>query len=396
VLVSLFATYDISVSLPKISGVLIGIAVFYLIVRISYRSRGWWLCFCVFFLTGTGITLISLIGTNWVTDKFALIGKIISFLPRLEQGLPGAPEGFHPNEVGGALVWVLPVAVIFGLVWLIRFGTLKKMAHSGWIFLILCFCLGVGFLMSAVLVLSQSRSAFIGLGIAFMAVLFFALPTPARWAYMILLALGISAVLVIFWPIEPSKLAGLLGSSEIQSNAFSLSTLDLRFEIWSRAIYGIQDFPFTGMGMNTFRYVVNTLYPLFSVGPDYDLGHAHNEFFQAALDLGIPGLIAFIGIYISSFWMLISTWSRAGMMEKKASPADRHAILLTKTLVLGLGGGLAAHLIYGLTDAIALGAKPGLLYWMLLGLIVGLFYHSRRNGFVRWPFSVRIVKAYLN
>jgi hypothetical protein len=87
--------------------------------------------------------------------------------------------------------------------------------------------------------------------------------------------------------------------------------------------------------------------------------------------------------------MLIETWRRAGNADENLTAANQSAIVLTKTLVLGLGGGLAAHLIYGLTDAVALGAKPGLLYWMLLGLIVGLFYHSRRNGFVRWPFKIR-------
>ncbi|HMD88906.1 MAG TPA: O-antigen ligase family protein, partial [Anaerolineaceae bacterium] len=300
--------------------------------------------------------------------------------------LPGAPEGFHPNEVGGALVWVLPVVVIFGLAWLIRFGTMNKMIGWGWIIVILFLVTGIALLMGVVLVLSQSRSAFIGLGLAFIAALFFALPLPGRWAYMILLAVGISAVLVIFWPVDLSKLAGLLGTSEVQSSAFSLSTLDLRFEIWSRAIYGIQDFPITGMGMNTFRYVVNVLYPLFSVAPDYDIGHAHNEFLQAALDLGIPGLIAFIGIYISAFWMLIDGWKRLGKADKDLLQANKPAVVLTKTLALGLGTGLTAHLIYGLTDAVALGAKPGLLYWMLLGLIVGWFYQCRRRGFVEWPF----------
>jgi hypothetical protein len=41
--------------------------------------------------------------------------------------------------------------------------------------------------------------------------------------------------------------------------------------------------------------------------------------------------------------------------------------------VLGLGGGLFGHMIFGMTDAISLGAKPGIFYWLLLGLIVGLY-----------------------
>ena len=157
-----------------------------------------------------------------------------------------------------------------------------------------------------------------------------------------------------------------MGSDLATDPALSLNSLQGRLEVWSRAIYGIQDFPFTGMGMNAFRKVVLVLYPLFTVSPDVDIGHAHNEFLQAALDLGIPGLIAFITLYIGAFWMLRGIW--------KNTVVGQDAILsYTRPLGLGLGGGLLAHMLYGLTDAVALGAKPGLLFWMLLGLIAGLY-----------------------
>ena len=48
-----------------------------------------------------------------------------------------------------------------------------------------------------------------------------------------------------------------------------------------------------------------------------------------------------------------------------------------------VGGALLAHLVYGLTDAVALGAKPGLVFWLVLGLIAGLFeqtgFHPARR-----------------
>jgi len=112
------------------------------------------------------------------------------------------------------------------------------------------------------------------------------------------------------------------------------------------------------MGMNTFREVVHVLYPLFLMAPDNDFGHSHNEFLQAGLDLGIPGMIAFIGLYVGAYWMLMGLWKAASG--------------LGKALVLGLGGGLMAHMLFGITDAVALGAKPSLLFWMLLGLITSL------------------------
>ena len=47
--------------------------------------------------------------------------------------------------------------------------------------------------------------------------------------------------------------------------------------------------------------------------------------------------------------------------------------------MMGLVGGLPAHVIYGMTGAVALGAKPGVLFWMLLGLICGLHAQIRSD-----------------
>jgi len=45
----------------------------------------------------------------------------------------------------------------------------------------------------------------------------------------------------------------------------------------------------------------------------------------------------------------------------------------TKLLVLGLGAGMLAHQIFGLTDAFLLGTKPGVVMWMIMGLVTGLY-----------------------
>ena len=81
------------------------------------------------------------------------------------------------------------------------------------------------------------------------------------------------------------------------------------------------------------------LYPLFTVSPDVDIGHAHNEFLQAGLDLGIPGLIAFIALYIGVFWMLADIWKAAAPrsplpaprspLPAPGSPLTEHCSLLT-------------------------------------------------------------------
>jgi putative inorganic carbon (HCO3(-)) transporter len=188
----------------------------------------------------------------------------------------------------------------------------------------------------------------------------------------LLLAIIIGIVFALNWE---AVRTWITGSNLVADPALSLNTLAGRVEVWSRAIYGIQDFPFTGMGMNVFRKVLPVLYPLFSISPEMDIGHAHNEFLQAALDLGIPGLIAFIALYIGCFWMLADIWKSLSI----PSQDPYHRPVVTRLLVLGLAGSLVAHLIFGLTDAVALGAKPGILFWMLLGLVTALHRQRQDN-----------------
>ena len=44
---------------------------------------------------------------------------------------------------------------------------------------------------------------------------------------------------------------------------------------------------------------------------------------------------------------------------------------------LALLGGLLAHFLFGMIDAVSLGAKPGFLFWWLLGMVFGLYDQCR-------------------
>jgi hypothetical protein len=92
---------------------------------------------------------------------------------------------------------------------------------------------------------------------------------------------------------------------------------------------------------------------------------------QAGVDLGVPGLVAYAGLWLGASAMLLRLWRSAG----RAGPADAGLASLGRPLAVGLGGGLFAHFLFGFTDTVALGAKPGVLWWFLLGLIASL--HAR-------------------
>jgi O-antigen ligase len=147
-------------------------------------------------------------------------------------------------------------------------------------------------------------------------------------------------------------------SLPIDVSAFSFNTMNMRVEIWSHGVWAIKDVPLTGLGMNVFRTGVHILYPTFQSRAGYNLGHAHNELLQAALDLGLPGLVGLLAVYAGAFGMLIPSIRSRGVW---------------RLLALGLFGGLLAHFLFGITDAVALGAKPGFLFWWLLGMVYGLY-----------------------
>jgi uncharacterized membrane protein YoaK (UPF0700 family) len=55
-----------------------------------------------------GCCVIGVLGAKW-TDKFPLFSPVIAALPRVIRGVPGAEQGFHPNEIAGCLVLFVPL-----------------------------------------------------------------------------------------------------------------------------------------------------------------------------------------------------------------------------------------------------------------------------------------------
>lgn len=376
VLISLYATYDIGVSLPKISGMVLGVGVFFSITRLGERASGWWTSLIAYLGMGAGIAGIGLLGTAWFTNKITFLNPIISRLPGFEFGLPGVEAGFHPNEVAGSLLWVLPVLIVINVLLLHKRRTMMVTIGKWRTLIVLVVTGGAMLLLALIFLLTQSRGGYIGFTLTMLLLTLIALPTRWRWLSLGVLLIALIALWIAIPQIGIEVIFDQVSESQLASNpALSVNSFAFRSEIWSRAIYGIQDFAFTGMGMNTFRKVVHVLYPLFLIAPDFDLGHAHNEFLQAALDLGIPGLIAFVGINIGALWMLIDIWRVAS----SSLPITGSWSFTTRALTLGLAGGLLAHMLFGLTDAVALGAKPGFLFWMLLGLITSLHNQIKVN-----------------
>lgn len=377
---TLYASVNLQLSLPKLTGIILGVATFYGIVNAVRTRKDIWLITGLFLLGGVGISLLSLVGTDWIATKFPIFAPIYKRIPQLIRGLTRSPGGaFHPNEVGGTLILFIPLTLSL-LLAMVRMPAGSRpvlsaaegwqMADSRWSAVYqpsangvrarwsLCIGLSLTLLITFfTFALTQSRSAFFGLGVALLALA----AIKNRWLRLIF-GLAVVASLVILWSFGLERVGHLLLDVGQETVAVGTLTFAGRLEVWQRAIYMIQDFPYTGIGLNTFDLVANVLYPFFLVGPEAHVIHAHNNFLQVGVDLGIPGLVAYVGlltVFTLTAWRIY----------------QRCADLKLRAVAVGLFCGLLAHQVYGLTDAITLGAKPGIVIWAMMGLMVAVESH---------------------
>jgi len=142
----------------------------------------------------------------------------------------------------------------------------------------------------------------------------------------------------------------------------SLGGWDGRIYIWTLSMNAFHDFFLTGIGIGTFRTVIPFLFPMHVSIEGFP--HAHNLFLQIGIDLGLPGLIAYIALLINLFVMLAAT-----LRSKWITPLHR-------TLAIGATGSLVAMLVHGLLDAVTWGTKLAFIPWLLFALITLLFFHT--------------------
>lgn len=361
ILVSIGATFDLSFSIGKIAGLLLGIVIYYAIVDLTQTRTALHRVIAVFLFAGVGLAVISVLGTRWA-NKFPLIQPWVDQLPRAFQGVQGAESGFNPNQVGGVLIIFVPLQVALCGYWLKRAlsSNSSRWASSDRIKGIQnVILIGLSLLITAgTLLVSQSRGAIGGLAVGLLAIA----AIHTRWG-KILAILGLIAILVVLYSGRVNELV----TSGLETEAAGTIRLDGRLEIWSRALQGLADFPL-GMGMNNFRRVMPILYPAFIIPPTTDIAHAHNHLLQAGLDLGISGLIAYLAL-----------WLGGGFLLFQVALNSRYRFY--RAVALGLIGGFTAYFIYGITDTVALGAKPGFVFWWALGLGVAVYNLFEQDKF---------------
>lgn len=229
----------------------------------------------------------------------------------------------NPNAIGIAALMLACLSVA---------AAVLSRPPARWQFAMRAAGVGGGLIALPVIAVTQSRSVLLALLVVGALTLWAWRP---RWRRA---AAGVAVVgavcLAAFLARDPQARAGLRVS------------LGDRTQHWSTASALLAEHPWRGIGLNGYRREAPIQV------------HAHNVLLQTALDLGVPGALAYLAVIV----MLLHQAQRT----TRLGPEPLH-----RAIAAGAGLALLAVHVYGLFDAVAFGTRIGLYQWAAAGLILG-------------------------
>lgn len=351
VVTGILASADPDQTLSKATGVILGLGVWRFVVTFAADRSRVNLALAAYLALGTVLAFAGFLGLTTIPK--------VPLLTALAPGQYWSPPDWlgletHPNQLAGLLCLLLPLMVALLTKWSALPPWPRRMLA------LLTLTNGV------ILVLTQSRGGWIGVGAGLVALASLwaavAPPSPRRRVTRIALMAGALAVVALLITVGPERLQAFWLDPPTDTAVGSLETLSYRQNLWPGALQAAEDFWLTGIGLGAFREAAFRLYLLPDTG-GLDIGHAHNIFLQVALDVGVPGLVSYLAILAVAVASALSAARRSGSLRPET---------------LGLLAGLVALHVYGMADALVLGAKPGFLFWYTLGLLAALAHVARQ------------------
>lgn len=160
---------------------------------------------------------------------------------------------------------------------------------------------------------------------------------------------------VLAGPAVWQRLETLRHITEDSSAAMRLAYLEI-----AQAI--VEDHPL-GIGWYNYRYVFPE-YDFYFKNPDVIMYHCHNLFLNIAAELGIPGLILFLCIWIYLLYMAVRLLKNARFLWVKAFSSGY--LLMCLGIVVG-----------GIGDHVLFNVRMGVLFWLLNTLLVLIWHFNR-------------------
>jgi len=199
-----------------------------------------------------------------------------------------------------------------------------------------------------VLAVGEIRSGSRGGFLACLAVVAFVLlrlttvPARARLA-------GLVVVLVVVGATSTDKYWTQMQSIAHPNEDYNTTSDAGRMKTWERGLVYMVSHPVLGVGAGNFPVAEGTISPLARLqerGIGVRWGAAHNSFLQVGAELGIPGLLLFIGLLATAFISLRRVARRALTASPPAGDVSRLAQSLMAALVGWVVGAFFLSLAY--------------------------------------------------
>jgi len=335
---------DLCVGLSKLTGIVLAIYFFYTLCDALSSPERLGLALGIFILIGLSVAII---GTISRTDGSSIpeidLSNKLKEVPRMIMRLDRAEKGINPNPLAGTLLLFVPLGITSVNSFVKRAGQKRNVKTA-------LLCLSIAVIVAAefaAIVFSRSFGALGALGIVFLLI--------GKMRRLLKIGMGIIVVFLLIILIKTPSISQSEIVADLKTN-INKSALD-RLPFWRGGMAAANENPILGIGMDNFRL----RFPF-----KYEDAHAHNQYIHTAAEIGIPGLIAYLAILISAAWMTI---------EVGRSRAPDWMIQSMR----GLAWGQAGFAIFGLADAIPLGAKPGVFFWMSLAIMTSIYLWVKRQ-----------------
>lgn len=292
--------------------------------------------------------------------------------PPLGDGRAHAMYG-SANSIGLFFDYALPIGIA-----LLVFQVSKALRSQGkwWV----CLVILIGFVpLVGVLYFSQSLGSALALPVA----LLFILALSVRSRKKLLISTAVLIVLAVAGGIVlRHQITHFLATWH--DNSKGISTVSKRYYLWMSAWHMIQAHPVSGVGMDNWLcyYSLNDACKLSStIHPHYwvtvipgttlptglhdepTLSHPHDIFLHVWVSMGIFGLLAFVAIIASFYWL----FARIVRTVRRTTNAE---IAGLEWMVLGVGGAMLAALCQGLIDSAFLEQDLAFCFWMLVAALL--------------------------
>ncbi|MGH4052343.1 MAG: O-antigen ligase family protein [Clostridium sp.] len=178
------------------------------------------------------------------------------------------------------------------------------------------------------------------------------------YSIKLIFALGGFGILLFFIPSVAIRIKGVL----------DLSQNELRIKLWKTAIYMIKDHPVIGVGNGNFVTRYNEYVSKYKELKYYAYQNYpnHNSYLKVQSELGIIGIVSFLGIIVTSLFRIKKLYT---------DTCDK----FHKAFYIGVMASLIAFLFMNLSDNLFFVPKVTTYFWVLLATAEALLYNPQKE-----------------